>query len=185
MDVLLGGYSESLSTTKHFEFQLHCSPCVYADKWICISKKVCVCLGQRWSPGLILVGLVSLRIQIRCLYLIPRNIFWNTEPEEINDIGHLLILWRLVFCALLQSCEDSCSAYSCFSTCGYIFLYIYMQSSDCTCSALAQRSCPCISPGAFQVHTLLNSLWSISDTEIRVTVLSRAWLVSYWNYARL
>lgn len=83
--------------------------------------------------------------------------------------GHLLILWRLVFCALLQSCEDSCSAYSCFSTCGYIFLYIYMQSSDCTCSALAQRSCPCISPGAFQVHTLLNSLWSISDTEIRVS----------------
>lgn len=49
--------------------------------------------------------------------------------------GHLLIFWCLVFCALLQSCEDSCSACSCFSTRGYIFLYIYMQSSDCTCTA--------------------------------------------------
>lgn len=45
IDVLQGGYSESLSTTKHFEFQLNCSPCVYTDKWICISEKVDVLVG--------------------------------------------------------------------------------------------------------------------------------------------
>lgn len=183
MDVLLGGYSESLSTTKHFEFQLHCLPCVYADKWICISKKVCVCLGQRWSPGLILVGLVSLRIQIRCLYLIPRNIFLEYRTRRNK--------WHKDICS---SFDVLCSVLFCRAVRIHVLhalVLVHVDISFCTSTcnlliALAQRSSfPCISPGAFQVHTLLNSLWSISDTEIRVTVLSRAWLVSYWNYTRL
>lgn len=59
MDVLQGRYTNSLSATKHFEFQLHCSPCVYTNKWICISEKVsaywCICV----SPHLHKPPLVS------------------------------------------------------------------------------------------------------------------------------
>lgn len=77
MDVLQGRCTKS-SATKHFGFQLHCSPCVYGNKWISISEKVCmfmcicVCLEQLWSPDLTQspVGLVPIKQSYTTIMLI-------------------------------------------------------------------------------------------------------------------
>lgn len=86
--------------------------------------------------------------------------------------GHLLILWRLVFCALLQSCEDSCSAYSCFSTCGYSFLCIYMQSSDCTCTAQLSLHQPRSLPSSHLVKFFMEYFWHWDQSDCVIKSLT-------------